>query len=426
MIILGIESSCDDTSVALIDITDKRIEILAEKTASQIEVHKKYGGVVPEIAGRLHAEKILPVIESVFAEATPDKEVIKPDVIAVTSGPGLITGLLVGVEASKTLSYLWNVPIVSVNHIEGHIHSVQIQNHKSKIVNKFNYPVLSLVASGGHSEIILSTEEGKYEKIGGTCDDAAGECFDKVAKLLGFDYPGGPKISQFAETGNPEAIKFPRPMIDSDNFDFSFSGLKTSALYWLRDNDPIVIPTVTNEERVSEADRVSPKALAVAQGSLSYTPTNLKLKAKAEPKAKGSLGGACPAVRCSEELSGSRRERSRRARDDIDLNDFCASFEQAIVDLLVFKTLKAVKEHKPKTVILGGGVSANKKLRTTLEGGIKKQSPLSTFCFPLSTYCMDNATMIAVAAYHHAKSKDFTNWKDLEANPNWKVYEKNT
>ncbi|MBU2542297.1 tRNA (adenosine(37)-N6)-threonylcarbamoyltransferase complex transferase subunit TsaD [Patescibacteria group bacterium] len=222
MIILGIESSCDDTSVALIDITDKRIEILAEKTASQIEVHKKYGGVVPEIAGRLHAEKILPVIESVFAEATPDKEVIKPDVIAVTSGPGLITGLLVGVEASKTLSYLWNVPIVSVNHIEGHIHSVQIQNHKSKIVNKFNYPVLSLVASGGHSEIILSTEEGKYEKIGGTCDDAAGECFDKVAKLLGFDYPGGPKISQFAETGNPEAIKFPRPMIDSDNFDFSF------------------------------------------------------------------------------------------------------------------------------------------------------------------------------------------------------------
>jgi len=381
MIILGIESSCDDTSVALLDITDtpahlnppfptrgrnrqgrgETIKILAEKTASQIEVHKKYGGVVPEIAGRLHAEKILPVIEEVM------KDQPKPDVIAVTSGPGLITGLLVGVETAKTLSYLWNVPIVGVNHIEGHVYSVKIQDTISKKnpISNFQFPILALITSGGHSEIILSTEEGKYEKIGGTKDDAAGECFDKVAKLLGFDYPGGPKISQFAETGNPNAIKFPRPMIDSDNFDFSFSGLKTSALYWLRDHK-------------LSAMRINPIRLVAG-------------------------------------IFGVQKEETT-------INDFCASFEQAIVDLLVFKTLKAVKKYQPKTIILGGGVSANKKLRETLEKEIKLQSPNSLFLIPYSLYSMDNATMIAVAAYHHAKNKDFTKWQDLKANPNWKIY----
>mgnify|MGYP002639374618 CR=1 FL=1 len=335
MKILGIESSCDDTSVALVDIKNNKIEILAERTASQIEIHRKYGGVVPEIAGRMHAEKILPVIEEVMNNQE------KPDVIAVTSGPGLITGLLVGVEAAKTLSMLWDVPLIGVNHIEGHIHSVKIQNTD----NKIQYPLLALVASGGHSEIILSIKEGEYEKIGGTKDDAAGEAFDKVAKLLGFDYPGGPKISKFAQEGDPSTIKFPRPMINSKDFDFSFSGLKTAALYHLRDN----------------------------------------------PKE--------------------------------DVNNFCASFEQAVVDLLVSKTLKAVKKYNPKTVILAGGVSANKKLRETLKSEIKKQSPNSLFLIPYSSYCMDNAAMIAVAAYHHTNKKEFTNWKDLKANPNWKIYE---
>jgi len=352
MKILAIESSCDDTSVTILNITDDKIEILAEKTASQIEIHKKYGGVVPEIAGRLHAEKILPVIEDVM------KKQDKPDVIAVTSGPGLITGLLVGVEAAKALSYLWNIPIVSVNHIEGHIYSPLIDGGKN-----LQLPLLSLVASGGHSEIILSTEEGKYERIGGTRDDAAGECFDKVAKLLGFDYPGGPKISKFAETGNPNAIKFPRPMIDSDNFDFSFSGLKTSALYWLRDHQLSAI-------------KINPTIL---------------------------ISG----------ISGIQKEQ-------ITINDFCASFEQAIVDLLVTKTLKAVKQYQPKTVILGGGVSANKKLRETLE---KEITPYSLFLAPFTKYSMDNATMIAVASYHHAKNKNFTPWQDIKADPNWKIYE---
>ncbi|MBT3539108.1 tRNA (adenosine(37)-N6)-threonylcarbamoyltransferase complex transferase subunit TsaD [Candidatus Parcubacteria bacterium] len=339
MKILGIESSCDDTSVALVERTDEKIEILAEKTASQIEIHKKYGGVVPEIAGRKHAEQITPVVEEIM------KNFEKPDVIAVTSGPGLITGLIVGVETAKTLSYLWDVPIVGVNHIKGHIHSVKIQKDKSeKPISNFELPILSLVASGGHTELILSKKLGHYERVGGTRDDAAGECFDKVAKLLGFDYPGGPKISKFAEKGDPKAITFPRPMIHSKDFDMSFSGLKTAALYHLRDNP------------------------------------------------------------------------------DTDKNDFCASFEQAIVDLLVHKTIKAAKKYNPKTIVLAGGVSANKKLRETLKKVIQKEIPSSEFKIPELKYSMDNAAMIAVTAYNHAKNKNFTPWNKLQADPNWKIY----
>ncbi|MBI5222037.1 MAG: tRNA (adenosine(37)-N6)-threonylcarbamoyltransferase complex transferase subunit TsaD [Candidatus Magasanikbacteria bacterium] len=352
MLILGIESSCDDTSVALIDASARGFRILAEKTASQIDIHKKYGGVVPEIAGRCHAEQILPLIEEIM-----DKQP-KPNVIAVTSGPGLITGLMVGVEAARTLSYLWNAPVVAVNHIEGHIHSVEISNIKYQISNKtqisnIQYPALALIASGGHTELILIKKEGQYKKIGATLDDAAGECFDKVAKLLGFDYPGGPKISQCAANGNPEAIKFPRPMLKEDNFNFSFAGLKTSALYWLRDN--------------------------------------------------AKQNGTCYVIR------------------DTCKKDFCASFEQAIIDVLVGKTLKAVKKYKPKSVILAGGVSANTKLRETLKIPLEKfLSPISYLLSPIS-YAMDNAAMIAIAGYYHAVRKDFTPWQKLKADPNWEI-----
>ncbi|MFZ2979166.1 MAG: tRNA (adenosine(37)-N6)-threonylcarbamoyltransferase complex transferase subunit TsaD, partial [Candidatus Magasanikiibacteriota bacterium] len=200
-----------------------------------------------------------------------------------------------------------------------------------------------LIASGGHTELILIKKQVSYKKIGATLDDAAGECFDKVAKLLNFEYPGGPKISKFAETGNTKAIEFPRPMLDKKNFDFSFAGLKTSALYWLRDN---------------------------------------KLNKK------------------------------------ITLNDFCASFEQAIIDVLVGKTLKAVLKYKPKTVILGGGVAANKKLRETLQNEI---SPYSLLLVPSIKYAMDNAAMIAVAGYYKAKDKKFTKWNKIKADPNWEI-----
>lgn len=362
MIILGIESSCDDTSVALVKANESGFEILAEKTASQIEVHKKYGGVVPEIAGRCHAENISPLVEDVLAGQP------KPEVIAVTSGPGLITGLMVGVEAAKTLSYLWNIPTVSVNHIEGHIHSVEIQDTRYKIqtnskypISNIQYPALALIASGGHTELILMQKQGEYERIGATKDDAAGECFDKVAKLLGFDYPGGPKISKFAETGNPQAIKFPRPMLREDNFDFSFAGLKTSALYWLRDHQ-----------------------LSAMQINPIQQPAG---------------------------IFGMQRE-------GITINDFCASFEQAIIDVLVGKTLKAVEQFKTKTVILGGGVAANKKLRETLA---QSPVPRSSFLVPPLAYAMDNAAMIAIAGYYKALNKNFTQWDKLIADPNWKI-----
>lgn len=365
MLILGIESSCDDTSVALIESSDQGHIVIAEKTASQIDVHKKYGGVVPEIAGRMHAEKIVPLIEEVLHPRDPSltspykgEDMVRPDAIAVTSGPGLITGLIVGVEAARTLSYSKGIPLVSVNHTEGHIHSVEISN------KKIEYPAISLIVSGGHTELIYIKEQGNYEVIGKTKDDAAGECFDKVAKLLDLPYPGGPQISKLALTGNTQAIAFPRPMTHEKNFDFSFSGLKTSALYWLRDNNLAV-------------EKIIPYDL----------PTGIYGQPPNPPT----------------------------------LNDFCASFEQAIVDVLTEKTLNAAEKYKPKTIILAGGVSANQKLRSTLEEMIKRNYPKITLQYPQIQYCMDNAAMIATAGYYKAIKKDFTDWKNIKADPNWEI-----
>ena len=330
MQILGIESSCDDTSAALLNCSKSGCFVLRELTASQIAIHKKYGGVVPEIAGRMHAEKIIPLIEEVLQGK-------KPDAIAVASGPGLITGLIVGVEAARALSAAWNIPLLSVNHMAGHIHSVEIG--RIKII----YPAMALTVSGGHTEIQLIKKSGQYKVIGATRDDAAGECFDKVAKLLGLPYPGGPQISKLALKGKIDAINFPRPMLGSKDYDFSFAGLKTSALYYIRDN-----------KKINKAD-------------------------------------------------------------------FCASFEQAIVDTLVGKMIRAVRQYKPKTVILCGGVSANKKLRETLARVIRDNFPKSDFIVPETKYCMDNATMVARAGYELVKNKNYIDWKKLRADPNWEL-----
>lgn len=366
MRILGIESSCDDTSVALLDCSEQGCFVLSEITASQIEIHKKYGGVVPEIAGRMHAEKIVPLVEEILNNQD------KPDAIAVTTGPGLITGLIVGAEATRTLSYAWDVPVVAVNHLEGHIHSVEIKNQKSKIKNdeslhdnnKIQYPAMALIASGGHTSLIYIEQQGKYKIIGKTVDDAAGECFDKVAKLLDLPYPGGPQISQLALTGNTKAIHFPRPMLKDDNYNFSFSGLKTSALYWLKDN-------------TLAAEKTLPYELPTGiYGQVPNPPT---------------------------------------------INDFCASFEQAIADVLIGKTIKAVKEYNPKTVILAGGVSANKKLRETLKQHLTDNFSDIKFLYPDLKYCMDNASMIAVAGYYQAQKNHYTDWKEIKVDPNWEL-----
>ncbi len=348
MRILGIESSCDDTSVALLDCSPAGCFVMREFTASQIEIHQKYGGVVPEIAGRMHAEKIVPLIEEIL------KNQPHPDAIAVTAGPGLITGLLVGVEAARALSYAWDIPLVRINHIEGHIFAPEINKDEKENRAKIIYPALALVVSGGHTEIIYIKKPGHHQKIGATVDDAAGECFDKVAKLLDLPYPGGPKISELARTGKTDAIDFPRPMLKDNsakgasvhNWNFSFSGLKTAALYWLQKN------------KLSEAPTAS---------------------------------------------------------------DFCASFEQAIVDVLIGKTIRAGKEFSPKTIILAGGVSANKKLRADLTAAIKNNFPETQFLVPAPAYCMDNAAMIAVAGYYHAVDKNFTKWQNIKADPNWEL-----
>ena len=238
MIILGIETSCDETAAAVVRGVGNKVEVLSGVVASQIEIHKKYGGVVPEVAARAHVLNILPVVNEAL------KGVKKINAIAVTVGPGLVTSLLVGVETAKTLAYAWHVPTVAINHIEGHIYANwlrPIRNDKGQMTNvknKIKFPAIILTVSGGHTMLVLMKGHGKYKVLGETRDDAAGEAFDKAAQLLHLGYPGGPAVaseaSKFKILLNPpfaRVVKLPRPMIESGDFDFSFSGLKTALLY---------------------------------------------------------------------------------------------------------------------------------------------------------------------------------------------------
>jgi N6-L-threonylcarbamoyladenine synthase len=328
MIILGVETSCDETAAALVQTKGSKFKILSNVVSSQIEIHKKYGGVVPEVAARNHVKNILPVIDQALSKAK-----IKPsqiDKIAVTTGPGLITSLLVGVETAKTLAYSWQKPIYSINHLKAHLYANWLENKTIK------FPAISLIVSGGHTELILMTAPNKLKKIGQTLDDAAGEAFDKVAQLLNIGYPGGPIVSKYAKKGNPKAYKFPRPMINSNDFNFSFSGLKTSVLY-----------------------------------------TTKKLQVTSHK-----------------------------------LQDLCASFQQAVVDVLVAKTIKAALTYGAKTIMLSGGVAANELLRESLRqktGNLKLN-----FLRPERYLCTDNATMIAVAV-NFTKP---TSWPKLKVDPN--------
>jgi len=342
MLILGIETSCDETSAAI--VKNGRF-VLSNVVSSQVSLHKKYGGVVPEIAARAHIENIIPVIRACFDQAKKKWQDI--DAIAVTYGPGLITSLLIGVETAKTLAYVKDKSLLAINHLEGHIYANWLKptrNFQFPISN-FQYPILCLVVSGGHTMLVLMKNHGEYETIGQTRDDAAGEAFDKVAKLLKIGYPGGPVIEKWAKEGNAEIFDLPRPMINSKNFDFSFSGLKTAVI-----------------EQVKSA--------------------KLKMQSK-----KG-------------------------------VADLCASFQQAAVDVLVFKTIKTAKKYRVKTVMLAGGVAANKLLRKTLQDRLEKELPNILYLTPDISFCTDNAAMIASAGYFHAKSKDFTSWQKLEAKPN--------
>lgn len=345
IIILGIETSCDETAAAIIKGGNSSLELISNVVSSQVKLHAKWGGVVPNLAAREHLKNILPVIERSFDEAKVDPGSI--DLISVTQGPGLIPALLIGVNTAKNLSYLWNIPLVGIHHIEGHIYA----NFIGKNSKNINFPILCLVVSGGHTQLVLMKKHFDYEIIGQTLDDAAGEAFDKVARILGLGYPGGPIISKLAGKIKNDCYKelqekLPRPMINSKNYDFSFSGLKTAVLYLTKRN---------------------------------------------------------------EKMLGSKRY----------VEELCYEFQKSVIDVLVSKTIRAAKEFSPKTIMLAGGVSANLELRKTLENSVVEELEGVSCIAPNIEHSVDNAAMIAVAAYYRLKTEKVGEkenaWKTLEA-----------
>lgn len=311
--ILAIETSCDETAAAVLTVRGKIFDLRSNVVASQIPIHRRFGGVVPEVAARNHVGAIIPIITQALKIAQLNPQNI--DRIAVTAGPGLITSLLVGVETARALSYAWGKPLVPVNHMRAHLYANWLHNTPIK------FPAMGLIVSGGHTELIYIKSAADFKKIGQTVDDAAGEAFDKVGALLKLGYPGGPIVSQRAKRGDRSTFAFPRPMLKSNDFNFSFSGLKTAVLY-------------------------ASKKITLNQ----------------------------------------------KTTDNI-----CASFQQAVVDVLSEKTFAATKRFGAKTILVAGGVAANELLRTTMATRAKKEG--YTFLIPRFEWCTDNAAMIAAAGY---------------------------
>jgi N6-L-threonylcarbamoyladenine synthase len=367
--ILGIESSCDETAAAVVRSGE---QLISNVVASQIATHQPYGGVVPELASREHLRAIVPVVRQALAEAKHTYNSV--DAIAVTQGPGLAGALLVGISYAKALAFALDKPLIAVNHLEGHIHAVLLEE-RQKGNHELQFPLLALVVSGGHTHLYLATESDSswtYENIGHTRDDAAGEAFDKVAKLLGLGYPGGPAIDRLAPHGDPRAVKFPPAQIKHRDrrgrndgkvvevddhrprFDFSYSGIKTAIL------------------RYVETHHMQPSVESRRQALANI----------AKPKLEDYL------AHC----------------DKLTL-DLVASFQRAIVEDLTAKTLAAVRAYDVATLFVTGGVAANQELRQTFaREGAKQGLPVYFPSRPLST---DNAAMIAAAAYPKFLLKDF-------------------
>ncbi|MDO8505811.1 MAG: tRNA (adenosine(37)-N6)-threonylcarbamoyltransferase complex transferase subunit TsaD [bacterium] len=409
MRILGIETSCDETAAAVVEVKDNRFSVLSNVVASQIKIHAKTGGVVPEVAARAHVATIIPVVQKALEHARKNGETKElkskisssvhkslssyVDYIAVTSGPGLMTSLLVGVEVARTLSALWKKPLIAVNHLAGHVYanwlpstlchsegaSRRMKNPVLKSAGSFarlrmtevEFPALCLIVSGGHTELVLMRRHMDFKIIGSTRDDAAGEAFDKVAKMLGLPYPGGPTISRESEKWKSEIRnskfetnlkfqlpKFPRPMITSPDFDFSFSGLKTSVLYYIKN--------------LEKQNRMRPHTIL--------------LKRK--------------------------------------MQEICYEFQEAAVEVLVAKTIRAAKQYKVKTILLGGGVAANIRLREQLVNAVNCELSSVNCILPAAEYTGDNAAMIAAAGYFMALKKDFTPWEKIDVDPNWELGQK--
>ena len=388
MRILGIETSCDETAVCIIEAegdfgSSFKWKTLGNGLISQAALHAEFGGVFPNLAKREHAKNLVPLLkealksESLPASATAfemeklqellarEPELLgqlvpfleqhgKPDIdaIAVTYGPGLEPALWVGVNFAKALSLVWNLPIVAVNHMEGHIilSMMEVVSPSSGHLEEFEFPVLALLISGGHTELVLSKQFQSYEIVGQTRDDAAGEAFDKVARLLGLEYPGGPEISRLAAESRAQGIPLhpptlPRPMLRDDTFDFSFSGLKTA------------VRRLVEEKELTDEDRL-----------------------------------------------GIARE-----------------FEDAVADVLVAKTLRAAEVYGVSTVVVGGGVSANTYIRARLAEALEKENHLTKLLIPPPELATDNAIMIALAGYFHALKKDFADRSTLSATGNLKL-----
>lgn len=320
--ILAIETSCDETSAAVIENGET---ILSNVVASQIKSHQRFGGVVPEIASRHHVEQITLIIEEAMKEAQVTYEEL--DAVAVTEGPGLVGALLIGVNSAKAIAFAHDIPLIAVNHIAGHIFANQL-------VSRLEFPLLSLVVSGGHTELIYMESEDSFEIIGETRDDAAGEAYDKIGRVLGVPYPGGKHIDEMAHKGE-DTFHFPRAMMQEDTYDFSFSGLKSS-----------FINTVHNAKQKGE---------------------------------------------------------------ELDSEDLAASFQAAVVEVLVDKTIRAVKEKNVKQLALAGGVAANKGLREALETKVAEELPDVELLIPPLSLCGDNAAMIGAAAFTKLKNEQFAN-----------------
>lgn len=355
MNILSIETSCDETAAAVIGWDGRRLIVLADTVSSQASLHARWGGVVPDLASREHIKNIVPVITE-----TLDRAKMKPadiDLIAVTEGPGLMPALLIGVSAAKTLALAWKKPLLGIHHLEGHIYANLLRDD-----TVLRFPLIALIVSGGHTQLMLMQDHFRYEMLGETQDDAAGEAFDKVAKLLGLTYPGGPEVSKradaFRNAHSPLDIaaltaKFPRPMLATDNFDFSFSGLKTAVLYSLKKETP------------------------------------------------------------------------EKLGDERFVASMCHAFQEAAVDVLVGKTKKALALYAPEIFVIAGGVSANQRLRSRLRTLIDEHFPATQFLTPEFSYSLDNASMIGAAAalrYEHMSDEGraalLQNPLTLEPRPN--------
>lgn len=313
MRVLGLETSCDETGVA---VYDSEQGLLAHVLYTQIKLHAEYGGVVPELASRDHVRKLLPLINEVLAKSGSSTDDI--DAIAYTSGPGLVGALMVGASFGRSLAYAWGVPALGVHHMEGHLLAPMLESTPPE------FPFVALLVSGGHTQLVRVDGIGHYELMGESIDDAAGEAFDKAAKMLDLDYPGGPQIAKLAEKGNPKAFKFPRPMLDRPGLDFSFSGLKTATLTAI-------------------------KAVAGENG----------------------------------------------LPDDATCADIAASFQAAVVDTLVAKCKRALEQAGMKTLVIAGGVSANKHLRSELDRELATIG--AKVFYARHEFCTDNGAMIAYA-----------------------------